>query len=195
MNISAQDVKKLREETGVSMMACKKALTDAKGDFQKAKEILRGQGEKVAEKKLTRQTNQGIIHAYIHGNQKVGALVEVHCETDFVAKNAEFKEFCKELTLQIAGYNPTYLSPDYISEEDLKKQEKLFREEFVGQKLQGERLEKSLISKLDKFKKESSLLSQSYFRDESKTIDQLLKEIIARLGENIQITRFTRYQI
>ncbi|MFA6436726.1 MAG: translation elongation factor Ts [Candidatus Paceibacterota bacterium] len=195
MNISAQDVKKLREETGVSMMACKKALTDAKGDFKKAKEILRGQGEKVAEKKLTRETNQGIIHAYIHGNQKIGAIVEVHCETDFVAKNTEFKEFCKELTLQITGYNPIYLSPDYIPEEDLKKQEKLFREEFIGQKLQGERLEKAITSKIDKFKKENSLLSQSYFRDESKTIDQLLKEIIARLGENIQITRFTRYQI
>jgi elongation factor Ts len=195
MNISASDVKKLREETGVSMMTCKKALEEAKGNFDEAKKILRGQGEKVAEKKLARSTNQGLVYAYVHNNQKIGAMVEVHCETDFVAKNEEFKELCKELALQVAGYSPIYVSSEYIPEEDLKKQEKLFREEFGGQEIKGERLEKAVTSKLDKFKKENSLLSQAYFRDESKTVDKLIKETVARLGENIQIERFTRYQI
>jgi len=195
MEISAKEVKKLREETGVSMMVCKKALIEAKGNVEEAKKILKKQGEKVAEVKLARVTHQGKIEAYIHNNAKVGALVEVHCETDFVAKNADFQQLCRELALQIAGYNPLYISPDYIPEEDLKKQRKLFEDDYKSQGLQGERLKKAIAGRLEKFTKENSLLSQPYFRDESKTVEGVVKEMIARLGENIQIKNFTRYQI
>ena len=195
MNISAKEVKQLREQTGISMMACKKALIDANGDFEEAKKGLRIQGEKVAEKKLARNTNQGIIASYIHGDNKTGALVELHCETDFVGKNEDFKKLAKELAIQVVGYNPLYISQDYVPEEDIKEKTKLFKEELKGQKVEGDRLEKALSSKLEKFKRESALLSQKYFRDQSKTIDQLIKEMVAKLGENIQIKHFDRYQI
>jgi len=195
MKISAQDVKKLRDETSVSMMTCKKALIDAGGDMAKAKQILRQQGQKVAEKKLVRETSQGIIASYVHNNLKVGALVELHCETDFVAKNKEFQKLGQELALQVVGFSPLYVSPDYIPTKDLKKQEELYREEFGDQKLAGDKLEKAVQSKLEKFKKENSLLSQPYFREGSKTIEDLVNASIAKLGENIQIKRFERYQI
>jgi elongation factor Ts len=195
MDIPAKDVKQLREETGISMMACKNALIEAGGDFEKAKKCLRTQGEKVAEKKLARNTNQGIVASYIHGDNKIGALVELHCETDFVAKNEDFKKLAKELAIQVVGYNPLYVSEDYVPEEDINEKTKLFKEEFKGQKIEGDRLEKALTSKIDKFKRDNALLSQKYFREESKTIDQFIKETVAKLGENIQIKSFTRYQI
>ncbi len=195
MKTSAQDVKKLREETGISIMMCKNALIKTNGDFKEAKKHLREQGEKIAAKKLVRETQQGIIASYIHNNLKIGAMIEIHCETDFVAKNEEFQNLCKELAIQVAGYNPLYISPDYIAKADLKKQEMLYRDEFGGRKLTGEKLEKAVQSKLEKFKKENSLLSQPYFKDEKKTIEDLIKIAIARLGENIQIKRFARYQI
>jgi len=195
MKTSAQDVKKLREETGISIMMCKNALLKTDGDFKEAKKYLREQGEKIAAKKLIRETHQGIIASYIHNNLKIGAMIEVHCETDFVAKNEEFQNLCKELAIQVAGYNPSYVSSDYIAESDLKKQEMLYRDEFSGRKLTKERIEKAVQSKLEKFKKENSLLSQPYFKDEKKTIEDLIKIAIARLGENIQVKRFVRYQI
>ncbi len=195
MKTSAQDVKKLRGETGVSIMMCKNALMKTDGDFKEAKKYLRKQGEKIAAKKLIRETHQGIITSYIHNNLKIGSMIEVHCETDFVAKNKEFQNLCRELAIQIAGYNPLYISPDYIAENDLKKQEMLYRDEFSERKLTGETLEKAVQSKLEKFKKENSLLSQPYFKDEKKTVEDLIKISIARLGENIQIKRFARYQI
>jgi elongation factor Ts len=195
MKISAQDVKKLREETGISIMMCKKALIETNGNLKEAKRHLRKQGEKIAAKKLVRETHQGIIASYIHNNLKIGAMIEVHCETDFVAKSKEFQQLCKELVIQIAGYSPLYISPDYITKADLEKQEILYRDEFSGRKLAGKKLEKAVQSKLEKFKKENSLLSQPYFKDEKKTVEDLIKITIARLGENIQIKRFTRYQI
>jgi elongation factor Ts len=195
MKISAQQVKQLREATGVSMMACKKALAEAEGDQAKAKHLLRKKGQKVAEKKLIRTTNQGNITSYIHNNGKIGALVEVHCETDFVAKNKDFKKLCGEIALQVVGYDPLYVSPDYIPEEDLKEKEKVFKEELIAQGLKEAILKKALVSKLNKFKEERSLLSQPYFRNDKKTVNDIIQEAIAKLGENIQVQRFTRYQI
>jgi len=195
MEISAKEVKQLREETGVSMMACKKALIEAKGNIEEAKKILKRQGVKVAETKVARVTHQGRIEAYIHSNSKIGTLIEVHCETDFVAKNTDFQKLCKELALQIVGYNPLYISPDYIPAEDLKKQQKLFEDDYKSQGLTGERLKKAVEGRLEKFTQENSLLSQPYFRDTSKTVQDMVTETIARLGENIQVKNFTRYQI
>ncbi len=195
MQISAQQVKQLREITGISMMACKKALIEAEGDIAKAQKILKKQGAKVAAAKLLRETHQGLIASYIHNNQKIGVLVEVHCETDFVAKSDEFQKLCHELAVQIAGYSPLYVSPDYIPQEELEKQEKLFRQDYESQGLTSERLEKAVKSRLEKFKKENSLLSQPYFRDESKTIKDIIQEAITKTGENIQVKRFTRYQL
>ena len=195
MAISAQEVKKLRDITGVSIMACKKALTEANGDIDEAQRILRKQGQKVAEKKLTRETNQGLVVSYIHNNNRLGSLVEVHCETDFVAKNSDFQKLCKEIAIQVTGYNPLYISADYIPKEDLEKKEKLFREDYSSQGLEGERLEKAVKSHLEKFKEENSLLSQPYFRDTKRTVEDLIQETIAKVGENIQVKRFVRYQI
>jgi len=195
MQILAKDVKKLRDQTGISMMACKKALTEANGNIDEAKKLLKKQGEKLAEKKLSRDTQQGVVSSYIHNNSRVGAIIEVHCETDFVAKNKEFQKLCQELAIQVTGFSPLYISTKDIPEEDIKRQKELYKKEFSSQNLNGDRLEKAIESKLEKFKKENSLLSQPYFRDEKKTVEELIHASIAKLGENIQVKRFTRYQI
>ena len=188
-------VKQLRQKTGVSVMACREALIEAHGNLKKAEEILRKQGKEFAQKKVERETHQGLIDAYIHTNGKIGALIEVHCETDFVAKTKEFKTLCHELALQVAGYNPSYISPEYIPREDLEKQKKVIEQEFKLRGLTGQRLKKATESKLEKFKKENSLLKQPYFRNEQITVEDLINQAIAKLGENIRVKRFVRYEI
>jgi len=183
MTISIEKVKKLRDLSGISIMACKKALVEAQGDIEKAKNILRQQGQKVAQKKLTRETKQGLIAAYIHNNRKIGAMVEVHCETDFVAKNSDFQKLCQELAIQVAGYNPLYVSSDYIPAKDLQEKKQLFEEDYHAQGLTGERLQKAVASRLEKFKKENSLLSQPYFRNPQETVEDLIQETIAKVGK------------
>lgn len=188
-------IKKLRQETGISLSKCKKALEESDNDLDKAKELLRKWGEKLAQKRVGRETGQGIIEAYVHANKKIGVLVEVRCETDFVAKNKDFKDFVHELALHIAAANPQYLTEEEIPEEVLEKEKKIYKEQLIEEKKPKQVMDKILEGKLEKYKKEITLLSQPYVRDSERTIQDFLNEAIAKIGENITIQRFVRLEI
>ncbi|MCD6114866.1 elongation factor Ts [bacterium] len=188
-------IKQLREETGVSLGQCKKAIEESGGDLEKAKEILRKWGEDLAGKKSSRSTNEGIIESYIHANGKIGVLVVLKCETDFVARNPEFKELAHNLALHIAAAAPEYLSEEDIPEEVIEKEKNLYREQFKNSGKPDEIIEKIIQGKLETFKKEKVLLNQPYIKDDSKTIRELLNQYISKLGENITIEKFVRLEI
>jgi len=188
-------IKQLRQETSVSLSQCKKALEEAGGDIDKSKELLRKWGEKLAGKRGGRETSQGIIEAYIHANKKIGVLVEVKCETDFVAKNDDFKEFAHNLALHIAAVNPLYITEDEIPKELIEKEKEIYKEQMAKENKKPEMMDKIIDGKIAKYKKEIVLLSQTYIKDESQTIEGLLNEAIAKIGENITINRFVRLEI
>jgi len=188
-------IKKLRQETDVSLSQWKKALEEAGGNMDKAKEVLRKWGESLAGKRQSRETNQGIIESYVHANKRIGVLVELKCETDFVARNKDFKELAHELALHIAAANPLYLTEQDIPEEVIKKEKEIYLEQIRKDNKPREITEKIIQGKLDKFKKEIVLMSQGYIRDEDKTIQDLVNETIAKIGENITIGRFVRLEI
>lgn len=193
--VSIKQVKQLRQETGVSVTECKKALEEAKGDFNKAKEILRKWGRELAGKKSEREAGQGIIESYIHPNKKIGALVELRCETDFVAKSKDFQKLTHELCLQIAAMNPLFLKEKDIPEKYLHGERKIYQEQLKNSGKPQKIVNEIIEGKLKKYKEEISLLSQPWIRDETKTIKDLIEEYIAKLGENIQVKRFARYEI
>ncbi len=195
MAISAQDVKKLRDMTGAGMMDCKEALTETGGDFEKAVEYLRKKGIAKAAKKAGRETKEGVIYAYIHPGSQLGVLLEVNCETDFVARTEEFQALVKEIAMHIAAAAPRWVRPEDIPAEVLDKEREIYREQMKDQKKPPEVIEKIVEGKLKKFTQENCLLEQPYARDTTKTIRQLLEEAIAKLGENIQVARFTRYAL
>jgi len=188
-------IKQLRQETSVSLSQCKKALEETGGDLDKSKEILRKWGEKLAGKRGGRETSQGIVEAYIHANKKLGVLVEVKCETDFVAKNDDFKEFAHNLALHIAATNPLYLSEDEIPKALIEKEKEIYKEQMAKEKKKPELMDKIIEGKVAKYKKEIALLSQPYIKDDNQTIEGLLNEAIAKIGENITIGRFVRLEI
>ena len=188
-------IKKLRQETGISLSKCRKALEESNNDLDKAKELLRKWGEKLAQKRVGRETGQGIIEAYVHANKKIGVLVEVRCETDFVAKNKDFQEFAHELALHIAAANPQYLTEEEIPEDILEREKKIYQEQLAEDKKPKQVIDKIIEGKLKKYKQEVALLSQFYVRDSEKTIQDLLNEAIAKIGENITIQRFVRLEI
>ena len=193
MAISASMVKELREKTNAGMMECKKALLETEGNIEKAIDLLRKRGLDIAAKKSSRATKEGIIGSYIHSNGKIGVLVEVSCETDFVAKNEEFKEFVKDLTLQIASAFPQYLSREEVPEEVIAKEKEIYAEQVKGKP--ENIIGKIVDGKLEKFYKQVCLVDQLFVKDDKKTIDNLLKEKIAKLGENMAIKRFVRFQV
>ena len=195
MAISAQDVKKLRDMTGAGMMDCKEALTETGGDFEKAVEYLRKKGIAKAAKKAGRETKEGVIYAYIHPGSQLGVLLEVNCETDFVARTEEFQALVKEIAMHIAAAAPRWVRPEDVPAEILEKEREIYREQMKDQKKPPEVIEKIVEGKLKKFTQENCLLEQPYARDTTKTIRQLLEEAIAKLGENIQVARFTRYAL
>ncbi len=195
MAISAQDVKKLRDMTGAGMMDCKEALTETGGDFEKAVEYLRKKGIAKAAKKAGRETKEGVIYAYIHPGAQLGVLLEVNCETDFVARTEEFLALVKEIAMHIAAAAPRWVRPEDIPAEILEKEREIYRDQMKDQKKPPEVIEKIVEGKLKKFTQENCLLEQPYARDTTKTIRQLLEEAIAKLGENIQVARFTRYAL
>jgi elongation factor Ts len=188
------EIKNLRQQTGVSLALCKKALEEEK-DINKAKELLRKWGQDLAGKRSGRSTGQGIIDAYIHANKKIGALVDLRCETDFVAKNKDFQELAHELCLHIAAANPLYISPEGLPAEVLKKEKEIYKEQMAKEKKSAKEMEKIIEGKLEKYKKEACLLSQLYIKDETKAIQDLINEYIAKLGENITVERFERFEI
>lgn len=193
--ISIEQVKQLRQETGVSVTDCKKALSEANGDPEKAKETLRKWGKELASKKISRETKQGIIETYLHPNRKVGVMIQIYCETDFVAKSEEFKNLAHEICLQIAAMKPVYLKVDDIPAEFIDREKEIYREQFKNsgkpQKIIGQIIE----GKLKNTKEEISLFSQSWIKDETKTIKDLVEECVAKLGENIIIKKFIRYEV
>ncbi len=194
-NISAAMVKQLREKTGAGMMDCKSALSEVKGDIEKAIEFLRKKGLATAQKRAGRALSEGIIQSYIHMNGRLGVLVEVNCETDFVAKNEDFQEFVKNIAMHIAASNPLGITPEDVSEEIIEKENEIYRAKALDMGKPENVTDKIVEGKLNKFDQESCLLNQPYVRDTDISIADLLNELIAKIGENISIKRFVRYQI
>ena len=189
------EIKKLRELSGAGMLNCKKALEEAGGNFEKALEILRKKGQQIAAKKQTRAVTEGLIGVYVHGNGKTAALVEVNCETDFVARNPEFGEFVHDLAMQVVAMNPFYLSEKDIPAQIIKKERKIYLEQMKNEKKSAEVIDKIIEGKLSKFYQDVCLLRQPYIKDDKITIEELLKQKIAKIGENIVIKRFVRYSL
>jgi len=194
-NISANMVKELRIKTGAGMMDCKRALQETDGDLQKAVEYLRKKGIAKAEKKASREVKDGLIEAYIHAGGKLGSMVEVNCETDFVAKTDEFKDFVKNLAMQIAAANPIAVTREEISEELVGKELEIYKEQAKGSGKPEHILDKIAQGKLEKFYAENVLLEQSFVKNPEITIKQYTTEVISKLGENISIRRFARFRI
>jgi elongation factor Ts len=194
-NISAAMVKQLREKTGAGMMDCKNALSEVEGDVEKAIELLRKKGLATAQKRAGRALSEGIIQSYIHMTGKLGVLVEVNCETDFVAKNEDFQEFAKNIAMHIAATNPLGITPEDISQEIIEKEKEIYRAQALDMGKPENVVDKIVEGKLKKFYEESCLLNQPYVRDTDISIADLLNQMIAKIGENISIKRFVRYQI
>jgi len=193
--ISAEIIKKLRESIGAGMNDIKAALDEAGGDESKAIEILRKSGQKIAAKKADRVTREGLIESYIHSSGKIGVLVSVACETDFVARNEDFKTFVHELALQVAASAPQYLIPEQVPAEVIEKEKEIYREQLAKEGKTGEMAEKIMEGKLQKFYAEVCLLRQPYIKDDKVTIEHLLQELIGKIGENIQIKEFIRISL
>lgn len=194
MSIDPKLVMQLRELTGAGMMDAKRALDEVKGDLTAATELLRKQGVIKAAKKAERTTGEGLIHAYVH-NEKVGAMVEVLCETDFVARTEQFKGFVHDVAMQIAATNPLYVSPADVPDEVLEKEKEMARHEFEGSNKPQNVVEKIIEGKLEKYYSDTCLLKQAFIKDEDITIEDYLKNTIAKLGENIQIKRIVRFSL
>jgi elongation factor Ts len=195
MEITSQQVKELRERTGIGMMECKKALEEAGGDAEKAVLILRKKGFARAEKKAERTTTAGLIGSYIHMTGKIGVLVQVNCESDFVARNEEFQALVKNIALHIAAANPKYLGPEDIPTDVLEVEKSVVREQFKDSKKPAEVVEKIVLGKLTKFYEEVCLVEQPFVKDDKTTIKQLVQSHVAKFGENIKIDRFARFEI
>lgn len=195
MEITAIMVKELRERTGAGMMECKSALTESKGEMDKAIEILRKKGIAKAEKKASREVKDGLIHSYIHPGDKLGVLVEVNCETDFVAKTDVFKEFVHNLSMHIAASNPISIDRENIPKEVLEREMRIYKEQAAESGKPAHIAEKIAAGKMEKFYTDTVLLEQPYIRDPEKTVKDYLTEVIAKIGENISIRRYSRFQI
>lgn len=193
--VSIELIKQLRQETDISLAQCKKALEESNGDIEKAKEILKKKGQTIAAKKCERDVNAGLIDAYIHAGGQIGVMINILCETDFVARGDLFKELAHELLLQITSMAPQYISEAFIPAKVLEKEEEIYREQLQKENKPEEVKENIIKGKLDKFKKESCLLSQPWVKDSSITIQDLINDYIAKLGENIKVKEFTRYEL
>jgi elongation factor Ts len=192
---TAKDVQTLRQRTGAGMMECKKALEEMNGDMDKAVEHLRKKGIAKAEKRVGKQTSEGLITSYIHHNGKVGVLVELNCETDFVARTDDFKELAREVALHIASAAPVAVDKDAVPQDLIERERRIFEEQARASGKPEAIIQKMVDGKVESYYKEVALLYQPYVREPKKTISDLLKEVSAKVGENIQIRRFTRYQM
>jgi elongation factor Ts len=195
MEISATMVKELREKTGAGMMDCKKALSEVSGDFEKAVEYLRKKGIASAAKKAGRVTKEGAVTSYIHGEGKVGVLLEINCETDFVARTEQFRQLVKDIAMHIAAANPQWVRSEEVTPEILAKEKEIAVAQMQASGKPQAVLEKIAEGKLKKFYEDNCLLQQPFVKEPSKSIEQLLKEAIATLGENISVRRFVRYAL
>ncbi|MBM3256376.1 MAG: elongation factor Ts [Candidatus Moranbacteria bacterium] len=195
MSINLEQIKELREKTAVSIAECKAALEQTSGDIEKAIIVLRKRGLETANRKSQRETKEGIIAFYVHTNKKVGALLELFCETDFVAKNADFEALGKDLAMQVVAANPKAVKPEDISQEEMEQEENIYREQLEKSGKPAEIVEKALQGKISKFREENALLTQPFIKDPGRKVDDVIKETISKVGENIQVGRFCRFQI
>lgn len=195
MAITSQQVNELRQKTGLGMMDCKKALEESNGDQEKAVELLRKKGIAKAGEKASRTTAKGLVVSYIHSNNTVGTLVEVNCETDFVARTDGFQEFCRDIAMHVAAANPLYLSPEEVPAEILDKESEIYTAQMENEKKPAQIVKKIIDAKLEKFKNEASLLTQTFVKNPDITINDYVKEMIGKTGENIQIRRFARFSL
>jgi len=193
--VTIDQIKKLRDETGISLTEIKKALEETNGDVEKAKELLRIVGQKSLYKKSDRETKAGLIASYIHQNGKTGVMLDIRCETDFVAKSADFKTLAHEICLQIAAMKPLYVKEEEIPAEILDGETRIYTEQLKDSGKPEKIIAQVLEGKLNKYKAEISLLSQAWVKDDSKTIKNLIEDYVGKIGENIEIKRFCRFEI
>ncbi len=195
MTISADKVKALRERTGVGIMDCKSALTETDGDIDKAVELLRKMGIASAEKRAGRETDEGLVEAYIHAGSQLGVLVEINCETDFVAKTDDFKNFARDIAMQVAATGPRVVSREDFPQGEIDKELEIYKTQANNEGKPENIIKRFVQGKLEKFYQENALMEQSYIKDPSKNIKELLAEVITKTGENINIRKFVRYQL
>ncbi|XID95097.1 translation elongation factor Ts [Paenibacillaceae bacterium WGS1546] len=195
MAVNAADVKTLRERTGAGMLDCKKALEEANGDLTKAAELLREKGLAAAAKKGDRIATEGVVESYIHGGGRIGVLVEVNCETDFVAKTEQFRSFVKDIAMHIAAANPKFLAREDVSQAELDKEKEILRNQALNEGKPEKIVDKMVEGRMNKFYEENCLMEQVFVKDQDKTITTLLNEKIAAIGEKISIRRFARYEL
>lgn len=195
MAIDIKLITQLREQTGAGIAACREALEETEGNIEKAVELLRKKGAKIAGKRSDKETGEGIIYAYIHANNKVGALIELNCETDFVAKNEEFKNLAHDLSMQIVAQNPLYLQPEDVPEEVIKKEKEIIKEGLLSEGKPEDMLDKITEGKINKWYEEVCLLKQPFIKNEDINIEELINEKIASLGEKIKVGSFCRKQV
>lgn len=193
--ITHEMVKELREKTGVGIMDCKRALSESGGDIEKALDYLRQKGLAVAAKKAAREAKEGIVGSYIHGNGKIGVLVEINCETDFVARNPEFQELVRDIAMQIAWSNPPYIRREDVPADVIEKEKEIFRAQARETGKPENVIEKIVEGKVEKYFTDACLLEQAYVKDSSINLSDLVSQKIAKIGENILVKRFVRYQL
>lgn len=194
-DINAKMIKELRTRTNAGILDCREALQEADGDMEKAVDFLRKKGLATALKRAGRETTEGVINSYIHAGGKIGVLVEVNCETDFVAKTDEFAEFVKNIAMQIAATRPLGIGREDVDEEIVKREEEVYRAQALEMGKPEKILDKIIHGKMEKFYKESCLLEQEYVKDTDLTVQDLIHEMVSKTGESIAVRRFTRYQL
>ena len=195
LTIDANTVKQLRDKTGAGMMDCKNALKESNGDLDEAIDYLRKSGAAKAEKKGSRATKEGLVYSYIHAGGRLGVMIEVNCETDFVAKTDGFVELCHNLAMQVAATNPISLDKDSVPDDVINKEKEIFTEQAKSSGKPDNIIEKMVEGRLSKFFQENCLMEQAYIKDSDKKISDLLTETIATLGENITVSKFTRFAV
>ena len=195
MAVTADQVRELRERTGAGMMECKKALTEAQGDFDRAVEVLRKSGIARAQSRSGRAASEGVVDAYIHPGNRVGVLIEVNCETDFVARTDEFKDLVRNLAMQVAAAGAEVVRREDVPAERIDRERAILRSQIEGQGKPAQIMDKIVTGKLDKFFSEICLLEQPYIRDDKTTVGDLVRQASAKTGENIQVRRFSRFRL
>ena len=195
MKITSQMVKELRDKTNAGMMDCKKALVETEGDMEKAVDLLRQKGLAVAQKRAGRSTSEGVVQTYIHAGGKLGVMVEVNCETDFVAKTDDFQNFARDIAMHVAAMNPVAVKREDIPEEVVSREAEIYKKQSIDSGKPENIAEKMVTGKLDKFFSEVSLMEQKYVKNPDLSIQDLLNDLIAKMGENITIRRFARFQV
>lgn len=190
-----QLIKKIREKTGAGMVAVKKAIDEAGGDEEKAIEILRKQGAGKALKRADKEAKEGVVVSYIHSNNKVGTLIKLLCETDFVARNEDFQQLAKDIAMHVTALNPKFIKPEDVSEEIIEKEKEIWTAQLAQEGKPAEMIEKIMTGKEKKFREESALLTQSFVKDPQKTVGDLIVENVSKMGEKIEIGEMVRFEL